>query len=99
MLEVYLCLQEPCKASGVLMLPPDILDKVPIDAKAQASTVTYVAEDAKKRRWRRMVLGMLALALIGIGIWGAVTFYRASQGPIPERKRSWACRLAAILRT
>jgi tRNA A-37 threonylcarbamoyl transferase component Bud32 len=86
-LEVYLRLQEPCKASGVLLLPPGAMDKLAADSPAQASTITFVAEDARKLRWRRRtVLGLLALTLLGTGIWGAMAFFHASPRSAAEKE-------------
>src|SRR5262249_45143491 len=39
--EVYLRLQEPARASGVLLLPPGAMDKLAAAAKAEAPTVAY----------------------------------------------------------
>jgi tRNA A-37 threonylcarbamoyl transferase component Bud32 len=83
-LEVYLRLQESCKGSGVLLLPPGIMNKATADAKAQASTVTYVGKDAKRRRL--IMLAVLAFVVLGIGIWGTAAFYRASQGAVPDKE-------------
>jgi hypothetical protein len=60
--EVYLRLQELGRASGILLLPPDALEKLAAARTAAEPTVAYLKpQTAKRRRW---LLGLAALVLL-----------------------------------
>jgi len=71
-LEVYLRLQDVGKASGILMLPPDMLDRIVAARQANEPTVLYTPHAPNRRRWLA-VLGSLAglflLAVLGWWLW------------------------------
>src|SRR5262249_32839659 len=68
-LEVYLRLQEPCRASGVLLLPPGAMDKLAAAAKSQQPTLPYVPS-SRGRLWRRLAWGIAILVVLGLLAWG-----------------------------
>ena len=66
--EVYLRLQEPAKASGILLLPPGAMDRLAAANRAEQPTIPY-GHAGQRAWWRRgWVLGtaatMLALAIL-----------------------------------
>jgi hypothetical protein len=78
-LEVYLRLQEPCRASGVLLLPPNAMEKLAESSRAHASTLEYVPRGSRK--WpARLAFGILAASMIlvlGLGAWVCWTMWKS----------------------
>src|SRR5205085_7727966 len=69
-LEVYLRLQEPCKASGVLLLPPGAMDRLAAANRAAQPTLAYTPQAARPW-WRRgwtlgIAAAVLLVALVGV---------------------------------
>jgi serine/threonine-protein kinase len=63
-IEVYLRLQEPAKASGILLLPPGAMDKLSAAAKAQQATLPYVPGGGKRPWWKRPITLWIALLVL-----------------------------------
>src|SRR5258708_14657962 len=71
--EVYLRLQELGKASGILLLPPGAMDKLVAARQQQQETVTYNPAETRKVVWRRRGwIGVAALVVLALAIWGAL---------------------------
>jgi len=71
--EVYLRLQELGKASGILLLPPGAMDKLVAARQQQQETVTYQPAETRRVVWRRRVwVGVAALVVLALAIWGAL---------------------------
>ena len=88
-LEIYVRLQEPCRASGVLLLPPGSVEKLAAASRAHASTVEFVP--AGRRKWfSRFAFGILAaglLAVLGLGGWVCWIMWK-SPPPLPVSSES-----------
>ncbi|MFQ3592578.1 MAG: serine/threonine-protein kinase, partial [Gemmataceae bacterium] len=68
-LEVYLRLQDAGKASGILMLPPGMLERAVAARHANEPTVLYAGPPTKRRIWLSLVGSTLCLALLGMLVW------------------------------
>jgi len=65
--EVYLRLQEPCKASGVLLLPPGAMDKLVAATREEQATIAYTPATRRpwwRRGWALGISGAVLLALL-----------------------------------
>jgi tRNA A-37 threonylcarbamoyl transferase component Bud32 len=83
-IEVYLRLQEPARASGVLLLPPGAMDKLVAASRAEQPTVPYVrpADRVSWWRWRWILLAILLVALLGaVAAWGIYTWHKRHAVP------------------
>jgi tRNA A-37 threonylcarbamoyl transferase component Bud32 len=88
-IEVYLRLQEPARASGVLLLPPGAMDKLAAASKAQQeATVAYVP--AARTPWwkRRTILGIALLALLAILVLFGLLLFRSHSGKTASARES-----------
>jgi len=84
--EVYLRLQEPAKASGVLLLPPGALDRLAAASRSAEPTVTYVP-DSQQPWWRRgWVLGTAAVLVLAMIVLIIVGLHNAGLQNIPVRE-------------
>jgi hypothetical protein len=84
--EVYLRLQEPAKASGVLLLPPGAMDRLAAASRAAEPTVTYVPDSQRpwwRRRWVLGTAAVLVLAIIAVLIF---TLHNAGSQNVPVRE-------------
>lgn len=72
--EVYLRLQELGKASGIVLLPPDALEKLAATRTATLPTVAYRPPQARSRR--KFALLALLLLLLALSAWGAYRFFK-----------------------
>lgn len=80
-LEVYLRLQDLGKASGILMLPPGMIDRVVAAHHANEPTVLY--DPAPSRRsWLGAITGLGFVALLAFLAWW---FWPTDSSPGPER--------------
>ncbi len=86
--EVYLRLQELGKASGILLLPPDVLNKMAGMRPSGEPTVAYVPETVARARTRRRVLIGLALLLVLLGLAVLVKFLFFNNRPMDMRRES-----------
>jgi tRNA A-37 threonylcarbamoyl transferase component Bud32 len=66
--EVYLRLQDLGKASGILLLPPGVLDKLGSARTTSEPTVAYVPETVTRARKRRRILVGAAVLLVVLGL-------------------------------
>jgi serine/threonine protein kinase len=68
-LEVYLRLQDLSKASGILLLPPGMLDRLTASRMAEDPTELY--RPPHRRRLLLSTAGILMAMLLGLGVWWA----------------------------
>jgi hypothetical protein len=88
-LDVYLRLQEPAKASGILLLPPGAMEKLAAASKAQqAATLPYVPA-VTSRRWLWGILLILAVLLV-LGLVGLALLHGLgpATSPTPTARES-----------
>jgi tRNA A-37 threonylcarbamoyl transferase component Bud32 len=75
--EVYLRLQELGKASGIVLWPPDALEKLAVSRTASVPTVAYRKPQLPSRH-RMFVAVPLLLVLLMLTAWGAFRFFKRS---------------------
>jgi hypothetical protein len=81
-LEVYLRLQDLGKASGILMLPPGMIDRVVASQHANEPTALYTPAAPDRRAWLGVVVGLSFLAVVAMLAWW---FWPAETPSGPER--------------
>src|SRR5438552_10222528 len=81
-IEVYLRLQEPSKASGVLLLPPGAMEQLDAASRAAQPTITYTPIEARRPWWRgRSALAIASAALMVLIVTAVIwALFRASGG-------------------
>jgi eukaryotic-like serine/threonine-protein kinase len=89
-IEVYLRLQEPSKASGVLLLPPGAMEELDAASRAAQPTITYTPADARSPWWRRRsALALASAAFVGLIVAAVIwALFRGSGGDASPAKES-----------
>ncbi len=86
--EVYLRLQELGKASGILLLPAETMEKLIDSRQAGEPTIAYIPSSPSWWKRRRLLLGVGILLLVLLGLAGCLRFFFFKPTPADPRLES-----------